>query len=265
MIGKCLTRWLTSSSGVMLLGRPAHRAARLSPSADPAVDHRAARASCSGSSQQRSRWPAAAGSRASSGGTSVQLLERVRAAGPEVAALRGAQQRRGQAARSAAGARAAAGRAGSASRAGPRCRGAGGRRRSRRAVPCSTIRPAYMTATRSAISATTPRSWVIMITAIPSSCLEALEQLQDLRLGGDVERGRRLVGDQQLRLVGERHRDHRPLAHPAGELVRVVVDPARGLGHADQRRAARSPARRASRSETSRWAWIASTSWSPTL
>ena len=30
----------------------------------------------------------------------------------------------------------------------------------------STIRPAYMTATSSAFSATTPRSWVIMITAI---------------------------------------------------------------------------------------------------
>ena len=49
------------------------------------------------------------------------------------------------------------------------------------------------------------------------------EQAENLRLDRDVERGRRLVGDQQLRLAGERHRDHCPLAHPAGELVRVVL------------------------------------------
>ena len=34
--------------------------------------------------------------------------------------------------------------------------------------PNSTMRPAYITATRSAISATTPKSWVIMITDMPS-------------------------------------------------------------------------------------------------
>jgi hypothetical protein len=33
----------------------------------------------------------------------------------------------------------------------------------------STIWPAYMTATRSAISATTPRSWVMSTIAMPSS------------------------------------------------------------------------------------------------
>ena len=37
-------------------------------------------------------------------------------------------------------------------------------------LPCSTGRPAYMTVTRSAIPATTPRSWVIMMTAAPVSC-----------------------------------------------------------------------------------------------
>ena len=35
--------------------------------------------------------------------------------------------------------------------------------------PASTMRPAYMTATRSAIPATTPRSWVIMMTPAPVS------------------------------------------------------------------------------------------------
>jgi hypothetical protein len=45
--------------------------------------------------------------------------------------------------------------------------------------------------------------------------LKIAEQRQDLRLHGDVERGRRLIGDQQLGIVGQRHRDHRPLAHAA--------------------------------------------------
>ncbi len=36
--------------------------------------------------------------------------------------------------------------------------------------PVSTARPAYITCTRSAMPATTPRSWVIMITAAPVSC-----------------------------------------------------------------------------------------------
>ena len=49
--------------------------------------------------------------------------------------------------------------------------------------------------------------------------------LQDLRLHGDVERRRGLVGDQQVRLVGERHRDHHALALPAGQLVRIGAEP----------------------------------------
>jgi hypothetical protein len=44
--------------------------------------------------------------------------------------------------------------------------------------------------------------------------LQRLQELEDLRLDGDVERGRRLVGDQQVRLVGERHGDHDALALP---------------------------------------------------
>ena len=49
---------------------------------------------------------------------------------------------------------------------------------------------------------------------------EPLEQVEDLRLRRHVERGRRLVGDQQVRLVGERDRDHHALAHAARVLVR---------------------------------------------
>ena len=64
--------------------------------------------------------------------------------------------------------------------------------------------------------------------------VELLEQAQDLRLDRHVERGGRLVGDQHFRLQRQRHRDHRPLPHAAGEFVRVVVDPALGVGDADR-------------------------------
>ena len=57
------------------------------------------------------------------------------------------------------------------------------------------------------------------------------QQLEDLRLHGDVERGGRLVGDQQIGLVGERHRDHHALALAAGQLMRIgfaAASPDRG-------------------------------------
>jgi hypothetical protein len=53
--------------------------------------------------------------------------------------------------------------------------------------------------------------------------LEVLEQVQDLRLHGDVERRDRLVADDQLRVDGERARDADALALAAGELVREAV------------------------------------------
>ena len=59
--------------------------------------------------------------------------------------------------------------------------------------------------------------------------LEVLEQLQDLRLDGDVQGGRRLVGDQEVGLVGQRHGDHHPLALAAGQLVREGAEPGFGL------------------------------------
>ena len=49
-------------------------------------------------------------------------------------------------------------------------------------------------------------------------------KIENLRLQGDVERGGRLVGDQQIGIAGERHRDHDALAHSTGQLVRIVVD-----------------------------------------
>ena len=56
------------------------------------------------------------------------------------------------------------------------------------------------------------------------------QQLQDLRLDGHIQRRRRLVGDQQGRIVCQRHRDHHPLALAAGKLMRKGVQPALGIG-----------------------------------
>jgi hypothetical protein len=74
---------------------------------------------------------------------------------------------------------------------------------------------------------------------------------QDLRLDGHVERGGRLVGDQQRRVAGQRHGDHHALAHAARQLVRVLAwRGARRRGSPPapaSRAAARAPAARSMR------------------
>ena len=74
----------------------------------------------------------------------------------------------------------------------------------------------------------------MMISATSSRRVRFLHQFEDLRLDRHVERGRRLVGDDQLRVAGDRDRDHDPLAHPARQLVRVLLEPAHRIGDADQ-------------------------------
>ena len=49
------------------------------------------------------------------------------------------------------------------------------------------------------------------------------DQVHHRLLRGHVEAGRRLVGDEQLRLAGERQRNDHTLAHAPGQLVRVGV------------------------------------------
>ena len=56
---------------------------------------------------------------------------------------------------------------------------------------------------------------------------------QHLRLHRGVEGGRRLVGDQQLGLGDQHHRDHRPLAHAAGNLVQPYSYAAASNGKAE--------------------------------
>ncbi|MNF80808.1 hypothetical protein D3C84_630600 [compost metagenome] len=54
--------------------------------------------------------------------------------------------------------------------------------------------------------------------------LQRFEQQQDLALHGHVQRGGRLVGDQQLGLASQGHGDHHPLSLAARELVRVGLE-----------------------------------------
>src|SRR5712691_4189342 len=63
--------------------------------------------------------------------------------------------------------------------------------------------------------------------------LELLDQIEDLRLDSDVKRRSRLVRDQQVGTARQGHRDHYPLAHATGELVRIVVHALAGVRDAD--------------------------------
>ena len=55
------------------------------------------------------------------------------------------------------------------------------------------------------------------------------QQLHQLRLHRRVERRRRLVGDEQLGLEGQRHRDHHALSHASRHLVGISSAPGVGL------------------------------------
>ncbi len=59
------------------------------------------------------------------------------------------------------------------------------------------------------------------------------QQIEDLCLDRNVQRGGRFVGDQQLGIAGQRDGDHHALALPAGELVRIVGHAPRCRGDAD--------------------------------
>ena len=69
---------------------------------------------------------------------------------------------------------------------------------------------------------------------------ELVDEIEDLGLDGDVERGRGLVGDEQLGLAGEGHGDHDALAQAARELVGVGVEALLGARHVDESRTSRA-------------------------
>ena len=109
----------------------------------------------------------------------------------------------------------------------------GARKKESRAAT-STICPAYMTATRCAMPATTPRSWVISRIDIPRF---ACSERRRSSTCAWMVTSSAVVGSsaiEQVGFAGERERDHHPLLHPAGELKRVVVDPARAVGDSDR-------------------------------
>ncbi len=67
----------------------------------------------------------------------------------------------------------------------------------------------------------------------PTGPLQAADQVEDLRLDGDVEGGGRLVGDDQVRLGNEGHGDDDALPHAAGQLVRETARPRGRILQAD--------------------------------
>ena len=54
--------------------------------------------------------------------------------------------------------------------------------------------------------------------------LQFLDLQHQRSLRHHVERGRRLIHDDQLRREDERHRDHGPLPHAAAQLVGIALE-----------------------------------------
>jgi hypothetical protein len=63
---------------------------------------------------------------------------------------------------------------------------------------------------------------------------ESAKQPQHLGLHGDVEGGRRFVGDDEVGIACDRDRDHHALPQAAGEFVRIGPHPAPRFGDADR-------------------------------
>ena len=63
--------------------------------------------------------------------------------------------------------------------------------------------------------------------------LQVAQQVENLRLNGHIQRGGRLIGNDELGAARKRHGDHNALAHTAGELVREHLVDALAVGDAD--------------------------------
>jgi len=93
----------------------------------------------------------------------------------------------------------------------------------------STMRPAYITRTRSAVSETTPMLWAMTMIAMPNSSRRSFIKVEDLRLDGDVERSGGLVfspplaeeAGAQYRVRAQR--DHQPSAACAFSPRRTIA------------------------------------------
>ena len=61
-----------------------------------------------------------------------------------------------------------------------------------------------------------------------------VQQIQNLRLNGDVQGRGRLIGNEQFGFARQGHGNHHPLTHATRELMGIVIDPLCGLGNIDQ-------------------------------
>ena len=130
--------------------------------------------------------------------------------------------------------------------------------------PCSTISPSFITTIRSARSAATPRSWVMSRTADAGARGEVVEEVEDAALHRDVERARRLVGDDQLRARAAS-------AMAMSTRWRMPPDSSCGycrarslrVGQPDRPRGSRPPAPRRPRGRARPWMRSTSATWSP--
>ena len=187
------------------------------------------------------------------------------AARMEAAAVRQRERRPAPSPRSPAAARGSP-RSSGCCRAGPACRGAAGRRRS--PSPERALDDPAGVHHRHLVGHLGDHAEIVrdQDDRHAGLLLQVAQQVEDLRLHGDVERGGRLVGDQQVGLAGQRHGDHHALAHAAATSgADIPRSGARRPGCAPARSAAiaRCAARR-SRCVRS-CARIASVIWSPTV
>ena len=63
--------------------------------------------------------------------------------------------------------------------------------------------------------------------------LQLVEEVEDLRLDGDIERGCGFVGDEHRGFAGYGHSNHNALSHSAGHSVRIFRDAPVGVGDTD--------------------------------
>ena len=131
-------------------------------------------------------------------------------------------------------------------------------------VPVSTARPAYMTMTRSAKPAMTPRSWVIITMAAP---VASWAVLSTSRICAWTVTSRAVVGSSAMMTSGS-------LAMAMAIITRWRMPPENSWGNARVRSLAlgiptssssSTAFVAASEAPTSRWIWMASAIWSPTV
>ena len=217
--------------------------------------------------QQRERVPAPPIVASSGGASRAQRSSAKRAARREAAAAAAASVAIGTMPAIAAQARRAPRcRARDRRRAGRACTDAAASRRAPRPRACSTIWPAYITGDASAISATTPRSCVISMIAMPVSRCSSRSRS---RICAWIVTSSAVVGSSAISsagLAGQRHRDHHALAHAARELVRILVDAlARAPGCRPARSISIARARAVARVERRDADAATSPIWSPTV